>query len=1019
MFKKEKMQLFISFCAADRIIKDKIKSHFKKLVSFYKEKNVDLEIVEMDTHCPANWDNWMMDAVDSSDCVIAILTDNVFYANIQKRVHEEILEARNRQIPRIPFIITNDSELPNEYKANLLGCSEVHLGNTYTKKELKQKLDELFIKTKNTLEKVYKGFVAQPIILDTKECNKDNMPSKIFIGREEELKEIKKIFEVSNVVILHGQGGIGKTSLAKNFFFKYKDMYANSYIISAANGIKEAIAKLVFENVYQGSKNVDERYQENLRQLKKISDKTIIILDNVDCGIDKDEINNLLNMHCRFIITSRPTFDDEKIVKEIGPMKDEDLIKLIYMNFPDIEKYNKNSKSDFKKNLLNLIEYTGRHTLTIEMAAAIMNSDRDITLDIICEELLNTTQSCMTEHTTKDRTIFEHLSTLYNLIDLTSKEKLVLDALTLISPQRGIKRTDIKKALCLEDNNLINKLIQQTMIYYSNDDDLVVLHPLLAEVIFKMDCKNMRLKRFINLLKNILDKKTISSIADVHIKIDLLEFIVEKRKYLLIHSYKGKKILVNFILELSKLCLSTCEVSKTEKYASLLLHDRHIKKNKSLLENIYLNLGEAYYIHGKYKDALNYFLMVWDTHKNEDINKVELAMNIGKVYLRSGKFSYSKVFLTQSLEILNKIPAQQSLNQIHRLINVCLGNLYVEMGNYPLANKHLQSAVTLTNGEDEKSQLTLAIAYKHLGICSMKLGQYSKAISELQTSCNIYQKIYCGEIYTEFGSLYVNLAISDEKLREYDKAIYYLNYALTKYGVHFGEDNHPEIGSIYLNLGVINREHKNYEIALEQFKKSLNIYLKFYGEVNPRSGIVYLNLGIYYREQFDFILAEKYIKKAIRIYANLYEKDTHSNMGRAYRELGLCYLRQGNSSKALNCLNHSLEIYQSEDVYGNVKHPNIATTYFNLGETYFSLQDYHQAIAYFQKSIDMYKTCYGTENVRLKIAFVHKSLGLCFLNIGEYSQATIHFQNALEIGLLLNDSEFVYAVKELLKKYDL
>lgn len=153
--KKDELTLFISFCGDDRNHKDKIEQKLKSLIDYYQKDNTKFKIIHMDNDCHSDWGKWMIEAIDKSNILIPILTDNVF--NADKRVYQEVVEARNKGKFIIPFVITDRKEIPENYRANLNGTSMVYLRNDYNKEDFEEALDELYNKTKLTLDKIQNG----------------------------------------------------------------------------------------------------------------------------------------------------------------------------------------------------------------------------------------------------------------------------------------------------------------------------------------------------------------------------------------------------------------------------------------------------------------------------------------------------------------------------------------------------------------------------------------------------------------------------------------------------------------------------------------------------------------------------------------------------------------------------------------------------------------------------------------------------------------------------------------------
>ena len=49
-------------------------------------------------------------------------------------------------------------------------------------------------------------------------------------------------------------------------------------------------------------------------------------------------------------------------------------------------------------------------------------------------------------------------------------------------------------------------------------------------------------------------------------------------------------------------------------------------------------------------------------------------------------------------------------------------------------------------------------------------------------------------------------------------------------------------------------------------------------------------------------------------------------------------------------------------VFGTTNHPDIASTYMNMGTAYHGLGEYTSALEYYNKSLEMFKAIFGTTN---------------------------------------------------------
>lgn len=69
----------------------------------------------------------------------------------------------------------------------------------------------------------------------------------VFIGRDEELREVHdRLFGGQNLLLLvNGQGGIGKTSFAAKYWELYQDKYCHLAFVYVGGGIAEALLSTV------------------------------------------------------------------------------------------------------------------------------------------------------------------------------------------------------------------------------------------------------------------------------------------------------------------------------------------------------------------------------------------------------------------------------------------------------------------------------------------------------------------------------------------------------------------------------------------------------------------------------------------------------------------------------------------------------------------------------------------------------------------------------------------------------
>jgi len=184
-------------------------------------------------------------------------------------------------------------------------------------------------------------------------------------------------------------------------------------------------------------------------------------------------------------------------------------------------------------------------------------------------------------------------------------------------------------------------------------------------------------------------------------------------------------------------------------------------------------LGGASDFMGDYVGALEYFLLALEI--NKELNDLDAMAsqynNIGLVYYSQNLYPEAIEYIEQSLAILRQ------LDDNHRAIpgiTSNLGELYLQIGQYELAENTLNNALTLhINNNDRFGE---AGDCRNLGEINRLKGDRSEALKHYQKALNIYQEIgaekFQAEVLIGIGQLYV-------ESKEWRKARTYFVEALT------------------------------------------------------------------------------------------------------------------------------------------------------------------------------------------------------------------------------------------------
>lgn len=251
----------------------------------------------------------------------------------------------------------------------------------------------------------------------------DFNPGEIFIGRETELEQMKELLEdkKEKSIVLSGMGGIGKSVLSRKYAEQYKDEYnliitcdfkGNDEKIGEKRNLKELISDIYDKNVLIQDRKSDDLFgmlgkdkvdreekrslpiKEKHKVIKELCDgkKVLLIVDNFDsAGVLNDPYAaDFISTGWQIVFTSRLNLKGNGYgsVIEVNSLKElEEMFMLYYRkNCPE-----RVFSPEEEEALRDLLEVTGRHTITAELLAKKISSEECETPDekerLIKEEL--------------------------------------------------------------------------------------------------------------------------------------------------------------------------------------------------------------------------------------------------------------------------------------------------------------------------------------------------------------------------------------------------------------------------------------------------------------------------------------------------------------------------------------------------------------------------------------------------------------------------------------------------------
>lgn len=268
-------------------------------------------------------------------------------------------------------------------------------------------------------------------------------PSKFFIGRQEELKELKNRLNNDGYVFIKAMGGTGKSELAKMFACKYADEYHTVQFCKYTDSLKSVVASIDINGINNKDySSVGELVKEKNKILHKSDCHTLLIIDNFNVTHD-EFLRDFLpsdNKSFKVIFTTRcvPVADYyENNVMPIDHLPEELAVSLFY----DFCGYDKNYVNTEKiKNILQLVDYNTLVIVLISKSLKITNCKlSELERSLMQSQLENVDGTVFHEYDFSSvdgenyNKVFAHLNTIFNISNLSETQKEILKDMSLVA----------------------------------------------------------------------------------------------------------------------------------------------------------------------------------------------------------------------------------------------------------------------------------------------------------------------------------------------------------------------------------------------------------------------------------------------------------------------------------------------------------------------------------------------------------------------------------------------------------
>ena len=772
--------------------------------------------------------------------------------------------------------------------------------------------------------------------------SKSPTPYWVEHSRDTELANLKSTFKSGrNPCFVWGLAGIGKTTLAMKFA---ASLPGESYFVTFCGTIKETVLRMNFANYvfqYSGTGNPqDQEFSERMEILKTDYAGSFLIIDNFEReGTDLAELQRepayqeLIGSGLRILFTTRSRPD--QTTPELGALSEDDAFALFIKITRDDSDGKKKIElapedEELIRELLREIEY---HPLTVELSAeAVCNSWETVTP----QELLKHFKTGKFRTGNRTEKIYEQLRTLFRLYQFDESYRQILSHMTLL-PLDGMDAALILKTEDDKKKQQLKAIELRGFVRRRKEDNRLRIHPLVRSII-KSELKptDKDCDQFLTTLwkQNLEyhyppDVSSCRQAAELYHRA-ILDFIDERG----LHSPCGRYTYYE----------GACNVIAGETVFGLVCIERAIESRE-------------------------------DTH--DDYELAEMYLDAGIANVKTICSDAALNFLQTALKIFVKTAPQS-----HKVAETftAISSFYLKRENFSEAIQNAKVALDFFQQYPPPSarKVYLSIIHKVIGNSLLGKEQPLESVNHLKIAADILKSLLPVAGHPDLAISYLELAKAYGYAKIFDNAIEFANAAIV-IQEKFLPEGHKNIAVAYFTLAEIYAlagesapYSDNYKKALMYSQKATAIMeadsrRSFLKSINSEKNLIeqmikagdtsllafrYQSVANTYLSLKDFSNAEKYI--ALAINCSDAGRCASSDKISIYRTASQISFAQKNFEGALAYAQQTLnliETFQPENFH------MLSVEYMNIGTICRNMEKYDDAIASYQKSLEIELKC--------------------------------------------------------------
>jgi tetratricopeptide (TPR) repeat protein len=661
------------------------------------------------------------------------------------------------------------------------------------------------------------------------------------VGRQAQLQAITNHLQNHHLLLLHGIGGIGKTTLAKAYISQHEDSYDHIAFVEMTGSIAESMLVQLGTSselglVLNQDLNFEAKVEQLFSHLRHLPNKLLLVLDNVNEAEDLEQVKNqLASLHAHVLITGRARpliFVQERCIQEIDALTSEEAIKLFINHYTS-------PLTDEQQVLVNqLLQDAFYHPKLVEVIAKAAQANPFLSLEELAQ--LVGKKHYDDEEINYPVKIDDQTKKIYRvLLDLFDPDSLGEEAKTLlryfaILPTIDIPVQDLAAMLGTESSEAQQELMSEL--------NRLVYKGWLEEV-------NNRYFSMHGLVQWVIRQKLVLTASNC---MPLIEGVGKVLTYEPTEIPSSRQGYLHYTVDWLELFAQE--------------QDKDLARTFAWIAAIYDELGG-------HQQALVYNLQALAI--NEAVlpaDHPDLAQSYNNLAATYGNLSNHQQALVYNLQALAINEAV--LPADHPDLALSYNNLagtYGALGDHTQRLIYNQKALAIREAVLPANHSHLALSYNNLAATYGNLGNHQQALVYNLQALAIWQAVLPAN-HPHLALSYNNLAGTYGALSDHQQQLTYHQKALTIRQAVLPAD-HPHLAQSYHNLAETYGTLGDQQQQLAYHQKALTIRQAVLPADHPNLARSYNNLAITCYYLNDLEQAQTYMLKAVTIHQQILSAD--------------------------------------------------------------------------------------------------------------------------------------------------